>query len=182
MDTPDLLARLRSGDRQAFAALVVRYQRPLFGFLGRMGCAPALAEDLAQDAFVRAWQQLDRYRPEMGALSTWLFTIARHLAINELGRSHHVRERPAAEDAPEPACPRPQPPEVLALAQQRQRLHAALRQLSLADRSLLALAYVEELAMADIARIEGCSVAAAKTRLTRARQRLGRLLEPSDAY
>lgn len=181
MDIPDLLGRIRGGDRHAFGLLVARYQRPLFGFLGRMGCTPALAEDLAQDAFVRAWQNLASYRPEMGAFSTWLFTIARHLAINELGRSHHARELPAAEEAPEPACPQPQPPEVLAQREQVRRLQGALRALPLADRSILALAYVEELAMADIARIEGCSVAAAKTRLTRARQRLGRLLEPTDA-
>jgi RNA polymerase sigma-70 factor (ECF subfamily) len=70
----------------------------------------------------------------------------------------------------------PLPQEHVALAQRRNRLRAALRQLPAADRSVLALAYVEELAHADIARIEGCSAGAVKVRLHRARRKLAEIM------
>ncbi len=82
-----------------------------------------------------------------------------------------------AELRPEASCPQLQPPEQLALAQQQRQLQAALRQLPLPDRSIIALAYIQELDMTAIARIENCSPGAIKTRLHRARQRLRELLE-----
>mgnify|MGYP003582470240 CR=1 FL=1 len=53
--TPELLARLAAGDRAAFAVVVETWQRPLAGFLGRMGLPPARVEELVQDSFVRVW-------------------------------------------------------------------------------------------------------------------------------
>lgn len=183
--TEGLLARqvasAAAGDRAAFAALVRRFQRPLFAFLGRMGLRQAEAEELAQDAFVRAWQHLPAYRAEQGAFSTWLFTIARRLALNALDRAGH-RLHAAPDGLPEAACEAPGPGAALALRQQRARLQAALRSLPLDDRSVLALAYVHELALADVARIEGCSVAAAKARLHRARERLRAALGQPDLF
>ncbi len=180
MNTNAILRRIHAGDRQAFAELVTHFQRPLFGFLGRMGLPQGLAEELAQETFLRAWQNLGKFDPDQGAFSTWLFTIARNLALNEFSRASNVREIVLPEDVPETACDRPQPPEALALAQRRQRLHAALRQLPLAERCLVALAYIQDLDLAEIARIEGCSTGAVKTRLHRARRKLYHLLEKED--
>ena len=70
-DDSPLAARAAAGDRQAYALLVQRHQRGLFGFLGRMGLTQAEAEDLAQEAFVRAWQHLPRFDPQRAAFSTW---------------------------------------------------------------------------------------------------------------
>ena len=79
VDIPHVIKRVRDGDRSAFAELVAHYQRPLFGYLGRMGQSQAAAEDLAQETFLRAWTSLGSYDPARAAFSTWLFTIARNL-------------------------------------------------------------------------------------------------------
>jgi RNA polymerase sigma-70 factor (ECF subfamily) len=167
-----LVMRAAAGERAAFEALVRRFQQPVFAFLGRMGLTQAEAEDLAQEAFVRAWQHLDRYRPEQAAFSTWLFTIARRLALNALdGAGHRLTDR-SGDPPPNLACEQPGPAQTLQVRQQRDAIRAALRRLPAADRSVLALAYVQDLSLADIARVEACSESAVKARLHRARQRL----------
>jgi RNA polymerase sigma-70 factor (ECF subfamily) len=180
VDIESLLKRIAAGDRQAFVGVVTRYQRPLFGFLGRMGITQAHAEEIAQETFLRAWKSLGDYNPKIAAFSTWLFTIARNLALTELARAAHQHEQWAGESLPEVECERPQPSDEWANAQRRRRFQAALWKLPLADRSALALVYVQDLELAAVARIEGCTVAAIKTRLHRARQKLRELLEEED--
>ncbi len=76
-----LVSRFRKGDQQAFAALMARYRGPIFAFiLGRIGDRH-LAEDLAQEAFVRCLSQLDRLR-KPGAVAGWLFRIAGNLCLD----------------------------------------------------------------------------------------------------
>jgi RNA polymerase sigma-70 factor, ECF subfamily len=97
-DLDDLtLARALGGDREAFRALVERYERPVFALLGRMLFASgreSLVEDLAQETFVRVF----RYLPSFGAdgrtnVSAWILTIATRLAIDELRKSRPRVER-----------------------------------------------------------------------------------------
>jgi RNA polymerase sigma-70 factor (ECF subfamily) len=172
-----LLRRIDKGDRSAFAELVEHFQRPLFGYLGRMGLRQGPAEEVAQETFLRAWQRLGDYDQARAAFSTWLFTIARNLAINELTRASSSHEQTFGEDMPEMACEHGQPAQELMTRQLRLQVQQALRMLPYDDRSALALAYYEELDMASIARIEGCTVGAIKVRLHRAKQRLRQLLE-----
>ncbi len=173
-----ILQRIACGEQRAFAELVAIYQRPLFGFLGRMGMGQAQAEDIAQETFLRAWTHLPSFDPAQAQFGTWLFTIARNLAYNALQSAAHQREVSGTDmDLPEAACPQPGPLQAMERAQQQAQLQAALRQLPMPDRSVLALVYVQELALADVARIEGDSLAAIKTRLHRAKQRLRELLQ-----
>ena len=173
-----ILQRIANGELRAFADLVAIYQRPLFGFLGRLGMGQAQAEDIAQETFLRAWTHLPSFDPVQAQFGTWLFTIARNLAYNALQSAAHQREVNGTEvELPDAVCPQPGPPQVMERAQQQARLQAALRQLPMADRSALALVYVHELALADVARIEGDSLAAIKTRLHRAKQRLREILQ-----
>jgi RNA polymerase sigma-70 factor (ECF subfamily) len=180
LDPEALVTRVLDGDRQAFAGIVLGFERPLFGFLGRMGLDQARAEEVAQETFLRAWQHLGEYRAERAAFSTWLFTIARRLAVNELTRASSRHERPFDAATDVPVCGRPGPPDTLIEAEQIKSLRVALLTLPLPDRSVLALAYVRELDMEAIARIEHCKSGAVKTRLHRARQRLRQILEASD--
>ena len=179
---PDASRRAIAIDSQAkFSELVKRFQGPLFGFLGRMGFGQAQAEDLAQETFLRAWQSLGQYNPQRGAFSTWLFTIARNLAVNERSRAanlYEVWEGPVPADMP---STEPGPDGLLSRAQEREALRRALGQLPVADRCVLALAYISELDVASIARIEACTAGAVKTRLHRARHRLAEILENPDA-
>lgn len=167
-------------DQGRFARLVHELQRPLFGFLGRMGLDQARAEEIAQETFLRVWLNFSRHLAERGGLATWTFAIARNLALNELSRASSRREIAFGDDTPEVACDRPLAFEFLAEEQQRRRLRQALLTLPPGDRSLLALIYVQELSHADIARIEGCSAGAVKTRAHRAKQRLRQIMEDQD--
>jgi RNA polymerase sigma-70 factor (ECF subfamily) len=173
-----ILQRLALGEQRAFAELVDLYQRPLFGFLGRLGLSQTQAEDIAQDTFLRAWTHLSDFQPERAQFATWLFTIARNLAYNVLQSAPQQREI-TGQELPDLACPQSGPAQLLERAQQQARLQNALRQLPMKERSALALVYVHELGLADVARIEGDSLPAIKTRLHRAKQRLRELLQPA---
>jgi RNA polymerase sigma-70 factor, ECF subfamily len=176
VDIAAVIELSQTGDKAAYAGLVEHYQAPLFAFLGRFGVSQAQAEEIAQEVLVRAWQHLDQFDARRAAFSTWLFTFARNLAINELQRASTRNESADDEALLLARCERPQPlGELLAVERQR-LLQAALRQLPLADRSILALAYLSDLDHAAIARIEGCSVGAVKTRLHRARHKLRQLM------
>jgi RNA polymerase sigma-70 factor, ECF subfamily len=177
LDIDDVIRRIGSGDKQAFAEIVMQYQQPIFGFLGRMSLSQAQAEEVAQEAFIRAWRHLDDYQSTKAAFSTWLFTIARNLALNELTSIRSKKEFSSDEELPDIASDAFEPMQVLCIKQQHLRLQMALRQLNIQDRSVIGLAYVDELSMADMARIEGCSLEAVKTRLHRAKEKLRKLME-----
>ena len=90
-DLDDLtLARAQRGDRQAFRALVERYQRPVFALLGRMllrAGRESIVEDLAQETFVRVFRSLASFGADgRRNVSAWILTIAARLAIDELRR------------------------------------------------------------------------------------------------
>src|ERR1051326_7067261 len=74
-----------SGSERAFQELVRRYERPVFSVILRVIRDPSRAEELAQDSFVKAFLRLDTYQPER-KFSTWLLTIAHHVAIDEVRR------------------------------------------------------------------------------------------------
>ena len=111
MQTSDPDARLmlafREGDASALAELYRRWAAPVRRFLLRMVGEPAMAEDLTQETFVRVHGARDRYAPE-ARFSTWLFRIARNLALNELDRMRnsapHLSTSPVDEGA-EPRRP-----------------------------------------------------------------------------
>ncbi|MFM8358652.1 MAG: RNA polymerase sigma factor, partial [Verrucomicrobiota bacterium] len=87
-DDPDaeLLLRVgREGDEAALAALVARWQQPVVNFIFRMLPDAGEAEDLAQAVFVQLWRTAGRYQPQ-ARFSTFLFTIARNLTLNEVRR------------------------------------------------------------------------------------------------
>jgi RNA polymerase sigma-70 factor (ECF subfamily) len=77
--------RALGGSQEAFRALVVRFERPIFSLLVRMVQDAATAEDLAQEVFVKAFRRLDSYDPQW-KLSSWLFKIAHNTAIDSLRR------------------------------------------------------------------------------------------------
>ena len=177
MDIARVLARTADGDREAFAEVVETFQRPLFGFLGRMGLTEAVAAEIAQETFMRAWRNLAQYEPDRAEFSTWLFSIARNIALNELTRAggrHEVRTGNATVDATLEESP---PLDQTEREQTGVRLRRLLARLPLADRTALALTYVKELKIAEIAALEGTTVGAIKTRLHRARSQLREWLE-----
>lgn len=180
MDDEQLVRQVMRGETRAFEALVQRYQQPLFHYLGRMGLEQAETEDLAQEAFLRAYRHLYRFDPQRARFSTWLFTIARRLALNTTARAERRLARPLTEQGHRAATSPESPEHVI-----HQRLHAALRELPTKYRNPLALSYLRELSIEDIAAVEGCAPGTVKSRIHRAKQQLMTKLadlmgEPND--
>jgi RNA polymerase sigma-70 factor (ECF subfamily) len=175
-----VLARISEGDRQAFAEVVETFQRPLFGFLGRMGLSRAVAAEVAQETFLRAWRHLGQYEPEQAQFSTWLFSIARNIALNELTRASRKRETVNEHAEANAVCQQSLPIDQVNREQSGERLRLALARLPLGDRTALALVYVQELSIAEIAALENTTVGALKTRLHRVKTQLRKWLEDED--
>jgi RNA polymerase sigma-70 factor, ECF subfamily len=174
------ISETAGGDHLAFGRIVVAHQDRIFAYLGRMGLDSAMAEDVAQETFLRVWRHAGKYNSRLGSLTTWILTIARNLALSRLSRPVSRTETPVSAETLEIASDAPLPDEQLVALQRQHRLQAALACLSAADRSLLSSSYIDELDLAAIAKIEGCSIGAAKVRLHRARQRLRQILEADN--
>jgi RNA polymerase sigma-70 factor, ECF subfamily len=139
-----------------------------------------LGEEVTQEVFVAAWQQLPRYRPE-APLATWLFAIARHKC--QQAYRNRVRRQAIARLCVEEIRARshsqspPSPDAVVTQASQAARLATCLSQLREIDRIILTLWYWRELPISDIADIMGKSLAAVRKQLLRAQQRLKDLID-----
>lgn len=165
-----LAIEAQGGSLVSFERLVERLQVALVHFLMRRTRCHADAEDLAQEAFVRAYRSLARYSPQW-RFRTWLFTIAHRLSINFAGRARRERHSPEALDAATSGGPGPI--DRLAAEEQRRTLwEIAACQLSQEEVTALWLHYVEALSTAEIAAVLGRSRMAVKTIMFRARKRL----------
>lgn len=102
---PEVVARARRGDLDAFEELVRSCQAPIYRFALRMVRDPATAEDVTQEAFLRAYRMLPRFRGE-AKFTTWLYRIARNAAVDTMRRGAHQR-RLAERAEPPPAADDP---------------------------------------------------------------------------
>ncbi len=97
------MENLRQGDAQAFDELYTRHRQPLFNFIFRLLQDAALAEDVFQETYMRVLENADRFKPR-GKFSTWLYTVAHNLRMDELRRqsmsipAEKVAELPSARD------------------------------------------------------------------------------------
>jgi RNA polymerase sigma-70 factor, ECF subfamily len=176
----ELMRRVKRGDREAFGMLVDKYKQPILNLMFRMIGDLAEAEDLAQSVFIQAYRAAPRYR-EDARFSTWLYTIARHLCLNEIRRrSRHPAESldAAAPDSGESrsaSMPDPRmsmPPEAVLEDELEQKIQAGLADLPANQRLAILLCRDEELSYDDIARVLGCSVSATKSVIHRGRETL----------
>jgi RNA polymerase sigma-70 factor, ECF subfamily len=174
------LEQARAGDQKAFGRLVDAYQRPVFNLTYRMLGDPEEAADAAQEAFLRAYTRLHQYNPEH-KFSTWLFSIANHHCIDRL-RKRRVTVLPM-DDSPlffslESETLRPD--EHLLAKEQSKELQRLLDQLEPEYRTPLVLRYWHEYSYQEIAETMAISLAAVKSRLFRARQKLADCYEQSQ--
>jgi RNA polymerase sigma-70 factor, ECF subfamily len=162
--------RVLAGDAGAFEGIVRRWQGPLVNMAWRYCRDRARAEELAQEAFVRAWRNLAQWRRE-AAFSTWLFALAANVFRNELKRIPAVNV--PIEDVAEPANPATQDD-----ALQRKSRHEVLRRAVLAlpmrYREPVILFYFHEMDVGDASRTMGVPEGTLKARLARARDLLRR--------
>lgn len=169
-----LIERYLRGERDAFTALVERFQGPLYQFAYRILGDTALAQDATQEAFARAWLKRGSYRVRPDArFSTWLFQLARNAAVDQLRRR---REVPLDDLTQEPVQPGA---DAAAVAQQRElgaRIAAAFAALPEAQRTAVTLAVYHGASAREIARVLRCSTRAAESHVFRAKRQLRVLL------
>jgi len=171
------------GSQRAYRELVHRFERPVFNLVARMVRDRTLAEDLTQDAFVKAFSRLDSYQPAQGKFSNWLFKIAHNTAIDHLRRSE-LDVVPLDSTGPESAdlhaiLSNPDASTPLDLAVRgnlADALSAAVERLRPEYREVIALRHQEGLAYEEIAEIAGLPLGTVKTYIHRARKDLAELL------
>lgn len=164
-----LIRRLGAGEREALTALFLRFRTPLFGYLIRVTNCRELAEDVLQETFIAVWRAAPSYSGR-SAVRTWLFGIAHHQAHNVLRRAALPAAEPAELERAE--SPWPTPEEASLAAAERRELYAAVRRLSLIHREVLALAFGQELAIAEIAAVLEIPIGTVKSRLRDAKRAL----------
>ena len=180
-----LVAAAKDGDREAFSELVRRYERRIFRLAQNITHSPEDAEDVMQDAFLKAYQHLDNFNGD-SRFYTWLVRITVNQALMKLRKrraNHFSLDQPvAAGDADlvprEIADWAPSPEHRYAQSELRDILGAALQQLDPAYRIVFWLRDVEELSTEETARVLGLSIPGVKARLSRARLRLRNILNP----
>lgn len=163
VDESRLVERARAGDDQAFAALFEQFHAPILNYLHRMVSDRAVAEDLTQDTFIKAYKALPKTKPDL-AFKAWLYRIATNTAISHMRRGKIIKWLPFVTD-----------PE-----QRGERLERSVtRQADIADTldqlpkhyaSVLLLRHYQGLSLAETAQALDITENAAKLRLFRARK------------
>ena len=160
-----LLAAVGAGDESATAVFVRRFQRRIYGLALSITFDATMAEDVAAAAFARAWQHAGSYDARRGAVSTWLLTITRNVAIDGL------RVRTPAPIDPEllvdlgPVSRSPDPADAASDLDQLARVRLALDDLPSDQRRAVLLATIHSRTMVEIADHEGVPVPTAKHRV-----------------
>ena len=181
-----LMLRVKRGDRAAFTELVEKYKQPLFNFICRTLRDETESEDLAQNVFLQVYKSRARYE-RTAKFSTWLFTIARNLCLNEIRRrSRHPAEsleetHPENDDLPSRQYEDKKnflPTENLLHGELARKIEEALDALPEAQRTAILLCRQEELSYEEIAEILDCSLSATKSLIHRGRETLKEKLKP----
>jgi len=158
-----LLAGFAVGDASAAAEFVRRFQRRVFGLALRVVGDVALADDVAQQTFERAWRHASTYDPARASVSTWLLSIARNAAIDETRRRRIVLVDTADLDSVSGYSD--DPAGAVASADGFDRLSRLIEGLSREQRRAVVLAAWYGRTAAEIAKIEGIPLGTAKTRI-----------------
>ncbi|MGN6553936.1 MAG: RNA polymerase sigma factor [Verrucomicrobiota bacterium] len=181
-----LMLRVKRGDTAAFTDLVDKYKQPVINLIYRTLRDATEAEDLAQNVFVQVFKSADRYRVS-AKFSTWLFTIARNLCLNEIRRrSRHPADsldvtHPDQDDQPLYQFEDKKtfaPPDKLLHGELEQKIEQALGELPENQRTAILLCRQDELSYEEIAEVLGCSLSATKSLIHRGRETLKEKLKP----
>lgn len=173
-DDARLLARYRSGDRDAFGELVARYQKPIYNAAYRLLGTREDASDVAQSVFLRIVERLDDYDPKYRFFS-WIYRIAVNESIDVLRRTR--REDPLDEDDDFAAPRSGEPHAVYEAGNVAARIQRALMAMKTDDRVVITLRHFAECGYAEMAAIIGVDEKTVKSRLFEARRRLAGQLE-----
>ncbi|MDX1931151.1 MAG: sigma-70 family RNA polymerase sigma factor [Capsulimonadales bacterium] len=175
-DDRALIERSRRGEREAFNQLVHRYERSVFNTAYRLTGSYDDASDIAQEAFVRAWNNLKSFRGD-SAFSTWIYRIVTNVFLDDRKRKRARPSRSLEEEMELDESsvvrqfedPAPGPEEMAEGDERRRLLERAIASLPEAQRVMVVLYHTQGLAYEEIAEITGLPMGTVKSRLNRAR-------------
>jgi len=180
------VAQVLGGDRDAFRVLVERHSRRLFRLAYRMTGNEQDAEEIVQDAFVRAYRKLDRFESRAN-FGTWLYRICANCALDRMRkqRTEDAHREPAREEEDAGVGPlelaasnAPSPDRLVMSGELGAGVRAAMEQLSATERAAFVLRHVDGHSIEEIAKSLGLNIGATKNSVFRAVQKLRRQLEP----
>lgn len=173
-----LLARIVDRDERAVEDLYARYSGPLFALALQVTGAERFAQDVVQEVFVAVWREAGRFDPARGAVAPWLFSLARHKAIDLVRREANIRRRTADVDLEFHEADDDVDREVWARVR-RDRVREAIEELTPAQREALEMAFFQGLTHVEVSERLGIPLGTAKTRIRSALLRLRDLLGDS---
>lgn len=173
----ELMLRVREGDSASFAVLLDRHRAPVIHFVYRMVLNQAVAEELAQEVFLRVYRSRASYEPT-AKFTTWLFRIATHLALNWIrdGKNEKLQES-LDEEAQEGVCKQvadrqPTVEQEMIRQARMAEVRSAIDALPLKQRAAVLMHKYQEMEYAQIAGVLNCSESAVKSLLFRAYETL----------
>ena len=176
LDT-ELMVRVKEGDGASFGVLLEKHRSPVVHFLYRMVQNHAVAEELAQEVFLRVYRSRSTYEPT-AKFTTWLFRIATHLALNALrdGKNERLQERLDDDSSDMPVRQvsdlRPSVEQSLVYQAKLDEVRRAIAALPEKQRAAVLMHKYEEMEYTQIARVLSCSESAVKSLLFRAYETL----------
>lgn len=175
-----LLAGLAAGDRECTTAFVRRFQSRVYGMALSVVGDPVLAEDVAQEVFVRAWRHAANYDARRAAVPTWLLAITRNLAIDTVRVRRAEPMEPDAIVALQLESTEAAPADAAASNEDADRLRRALAELPVDQRRAVVLASIRGLTAQEISDAESIPLGTAKTRIRSAMIKLRSSLAAID--
>lgn len=173
-----LLARIVDKDERAVEALYARYSGPLYSLAYQVTGAERFAQDVVQEVFVALWRDASRFDPARGAVAPWLFSLARHKAIDLVRREANVRKRTADVDLELEEASDDVDHEAW-MRIRRERVREAIQELTPVQREALELAFFHGLTHVEVSDRLGIPLGTAKTRIRSALLRLRDILGDS---
>lgn len=186
MDEKELISRAQKGDSDAFSALILSYEKRMYGFALRMLKSPEEAEDALQEALLKAYSKLNTYHGD-ASFSTWLYTILNRLCLDILRKKKRTGEetflslnQTSKEDEDyelqiEDSAPTPE--EAYHKKETMRALMEGIQKLSDEHRAVILMRDIDGLDYEAIAKITGTTLGTVKSRLNRARVNLRKILE-----
>jgi RNA polymerase sigma-70 factor (ECF subfamily) len=173
----ELMLRVKDGDGASFAVLLEKHRSPVFHFLYRMVQNYPVAEELAQEVFLRVYRSRESYEPT-AKFTTWLFRIATHLALNSLrdGKNERLQERLDDDSSELPSRQisdrQPSAEQRLVYQVRLDEVRRAVAMLPEKQRAAVLMHKYQEMEYSQIAKVLGCSESAVKSLLFRAYETL----------
>ena len=173
----ELMLRVKEGDGASFTILLEKHRLPVIHFLYRMVQNQAVAEELAQEVFLRVYRSRESYEPT-AKFTTWLFRIATHLALNSLrdGKNQRLEERLDDDSSDTPvrqvSDKRPSVEQTMVYQARLDEIRRAVATLPEKQRAAVLMHKYEEMEYSQIAKVLNCSESAVKSLLFRAYETL----------